>query len=323
MNIHFHKSFIQVAVVFLCVCLSVSCGKSSPEQQKKDINRDSCIIIGLLPALDCVPFYYARENRICERLGLQVKFVFANSQMDLDEYLEKGYVDVAASDIFRTVLQQNKKKNIRFLACSPRKWEVYTNRKLRINKYDHLGDRMIGMARNSVPDYICDSINTKIKPGKGILLKPQINDVFLRLQMLNEGQLDAAILPVPLTEKAKSRKHIKLNPSISQEGLAGFSINARSMERHAKELGLLLKAYNAAVDSLKNNPANGITATLLSRFGMDSIPSSIIKSPLLCHLSSPKSKDISTAVSWAKRRKIAHEGYTGDTLVYQTTSRNK
>lgn len=323
MNIHFHKPFIQGAVALLCICLSLSCSPSSPKQEKKGINRDSYIIIGMLPTLDCVPFYYARENRIYEKLGLQVKFVFANSQMDLDEYLEKGYVDVAASDIFRTILQQNKKKDIRFLACSPRKWEVYTNRKLRINKYDHLGDRMIGMARNSVPDYICDSISTKIKPGKGILLKAQINDVSLRLQMLNEGQLDAAVLPVPLTEKAKARRHIKLKPSFSQEGMAGFSINTKSMKRHAKDVSLLLKAYNAAVDSLKSHPAHGITNTLLSRFGMDSIPSSVIKSPLLCHLSSPKSKDISAAVSWAKRRKFAKKEYTGDTLVYPSTPRNK
>ena len=293
----------------------MSCNKSSSSHKDIIANKDSCIIIGLLPTLDCVPFYYAREKGIYESLGIQVKFVFAKSQMDMDSYLEKGYVDIATSDLFRTILQQNKKKKVKFLTCSSRTWEILGNKKLRINKYQHLNDHMVGMTRNSVLDFLCDSINRISQ--KGILLKPQINDVFLRLHMLNEGQLDAALLPIPITEKAFAQKHTRILPLISQEGLSGFSINSKSMEMHKNKIVLLLEAYNRAVDSLKIANNQSLTPVLLSRFGIDSIPSSIIMSRFLCHLSSPQKKNISTAIRWAKKRKIAGKEYTGDTLVYK------
>ena len=51
---------------------------------------------------------------IYDSLGLYVRLTCMNSQMDLENLLANGKIDIAPSDMFRTIMWQNKRKNIRF-----------------------------------------------------------------------------------------------------------------------------------------------------------------------------------------------------------------
>ncbi len=236
--------------------------------------------------------------------------------MDLEQSLANGKIDVAASDMFRVIMMQNKGKNIKFLASSCREWQLFVNKKRRITKAEQLGDRMIGMTRCSVLDYYCDTISSKIKRNSGLLLKPQINDIFIRQQMLDEAQIDAAFIPLPHNQVSIQKGHNIINSLPYYDGYAGFAINTKRIAPDSPEINLLLKAYNMAIDSIKANPKREIPQEILSHFKLDTISLQMIKSKSLSHIYRPNKKTIESALYWSKKNHFASTVYKTDTLIY-------
>ncbi len=303
-------------VVFLIAVTFCGCQSKSEQQPKETVPVKDTLIIGILPTLDCVPLYMANEYNIYKNLGLYVKFVFMKSQMDIENLLVKNKIDLAPSDLFRTIMWQNKRKDIRFLVSSSREWRVFASKKKRVTKLRQLDDRMIGMTRCSVLDYYCDTISEQIKRSSGLLLKPQINDVFIRLQMMNEGQIDAAILPLPLDKIATEKKHTMISNMAGYDGFAGFVLNNKRMSRRLESVKLFVKAYNMAIDSMKTYPNRELPTYIKQSFQIDSIPLKTIKSKALSHVYHPQETKIASALLWAQKNKFATKTFKSDSLIF-------
>lgn len=309
---HTYYLLIIAATIVFCACNKTQNNAATSSSTK---NNDSCIIIGLLPTLDCIPFYVAREKHIYENMGIDVKYVFLNSQMDIEKYLNEGKIDIGASDIFRTILYQNKHKNIRFLVSSSREWYLCVNKKTRITKTDQLGDRLIASTRQSLLDFYCDSISKGLNKNSGLLLKPQINDIFIRLQMLNENQIDAAVLPYPQSLAALSKGQKKID-ILSSKGFAGFAVSEKRIKKYASRIPDIINGYNMAIDSMKNSPTDPLPSIIKKHFQIDSIPVSAIKSTTFQKLRKPKKTNMNKALLWAKQQKFVANNYSIDTLVH-------
>ena len=308
----------SITAIVLSVLVLNGCRKGGKQSSttQADTAKVNTIIVGVLPTLDCLPFYVANMYDICRPLGLNIKLVYQSSQMDLEQSLINEKIDIAASDIFRVMMMQNKRYNIRFLATSSREWQLYANKKRRITKIDHLGDRMVGMTRCSVLDYYCDTITTRIKKNSGLLLRPQINDVFIRMQMLNEAQFDAAFIPLPLNQIADAKEHTSLGLLQDCDGFTGFAVNCNRIKSKSSHIPILIKAYNMAVDSIKLHPDMKFPAEIIARYKVDSIPYKLIKGKSLSHIYHPSGKKITSALQWVKKNKFAASSYKADTLTY-------
>lgn len=235
----------------------------------------------------------------------------------MDQMIAKGEIDVGATDLFRTILLQNERRPIRFLTSTTREWKLMAAKRLRIQRSDQLGDRMVGMTRHSALDFYCDYLSGQLKKNSGMLLKPQINDVFIRLRMLNDNQLDAAILPYPQSELASQHGNTTLASCNKQtDGFSGFAVYSQIKKAKADQLPLLFKAYNSAIDSIKANPIRKTSPYLLQNFQIDSLDVKLQKSPSFCHAYSPQNKAISEALKWLKAKDRVRKGYSTDTLLY-------
>ena len=312
---------MNIPKLFFCALFltGIMLGCKSDNQQQTTARHaiTDTLIVGIMPTLDCVPIYMARTYNIYDSLGLYVRLTCMNSQMDLENLLANGKIDIAPSDMFRTIMWQNKRKNIRFLASSCREWRLYANKKRRISKVGHLGNRMIGMTRQSVLDYYCDTINSKLMRNSELLLKPQINDVFIRLQMLNEAQLDAIFLPLPLDQLAEEKGHNKISDLKGCDGYAGLAVSCNRIKPNRKAVELFLRAYNMAVDSMKIYAEQPLPKYITTHFNIDSIPLKVIKSKSLSHLYHPETKKIASALLWARKNNFATKAYNTDTLTYK------
>ena len=123
-----------------------------------------------------------------------------------------------------------------------------------------------------------------------LLLKPQINDVFIRLHMLNEAQLDAIFLPLPLDQLAEEKGHNKISDLKGCDGYAGLAVSCNRIKPNRKAVELFLRAYNMAVDSMKIYAEQPLPKYITTHFNIDSIPLKVIKSKSLSHLYHPETK---------------------------------
>ena len=298
--------------IFSCI-LMLACQSKKANTNDIDSINDS-IIIGLLPTTDCLPFYIAQDLGYFDSCQFHVILKDFNSQMDIDESLSENKIHIGTGDLLRTMLLQDKGERVQFLLTSSRKWQLITNKKLRIRHTTQLNDRMVGVARQSIPEYYCDEINNTIKKKTGQLLCPQINDVKIRLQMLYDNQLDAAILPEPMASIAEKQGHTSLPQITEHLHWAGFSVHSQWAKLHKKEIKQIILSYNKAVDYLNKNTTYEAPIRYTNLFSTDSIQQIINRQKNLSHLKEVEEKDISKALKWMKDKKYVRSSYVADTI---------
>ena len=84
-----------------CIALVVACGQSYETKQRmtraeraKLKTADSLALkVGVMPTLDCMPLFVAKERRLFDTLGVDVRLRMRKAQMDIDTALIGGSVE--------------------------------------------------------------------------------------------------------------------------------------------------------------------------------------------------------------------------------------
>lgn len=290
---------------------------NNSDNRQKAVPPQEQLTIAILPTIDCLPLYVASHYGIYDSLGLNIKTVIYESQMDAEQSVINGKNIGCATDIIRTALLQYQKAPLRYLFSSNREWELIANKKLRISKIHQLNNRLIGITRLSTIDFLSDFITAQLKNGQ-LILRPQINNIDTRLQMLENSQIDAAFLPLQRALYARKKGHTLLAIDKSKyDRLAGFAVSAKwtaSKDNQDKAL-LLSKGYDIAVEKLRKNAKSILSDTDLQRFHLKGYESLIQKPRSFAKTTAATTAQMKVALDWLKSKKAISPAFCSDTLL--------
>lgn len=287
-------------------------------QQAQPIEHKADLRLALTPTLDALPFYVAQQEGIYDSLGLKVRIDFYDSQMNAEEALADGKAQVCTSDMFRTAVLQNRRKPVRMLYGTNRRWFLVANKALRVSKIKQISSRMVGATRNSVPAYLCSYFRTQMTTTKGPMLLPQVNSIVVRERMLSENQIDAAVLPQPQALLSCMKGNTKLFASDKKyDGFAGVAVRTEVVNNttQAKKLQTLRKGYNLAVELLTRQDTLNVSDKTLKQFHLAGLTSHIKPKESFAVISDLNTDKARTAVAWLKTQSQVSASYTGDTLL--------
>ena len=252
----------QILLAAMVIMMLAACGQSYKERQRltrqerqRLKTEDSLALkIGVMPTLDCMPLFVAKECGIFDTLGVDVRLRHRNAQMDIDTALIGGSIQGAVSDSVRVERMRKSGTALTTIGRTATSWQLITNRTARLKELSQLGDRMIAMTRYSATDYLTDYVLHNVKT-QATVYRVQINDVPLRLKMLLNNEMDALWLPEPQATTARLHKNVVLWDTEKQRqylGVFAFRNKALSDKRIRKQIDVFLKAYNTACDSLNS-----------------------------------------------------------------------
>ena len=179
-----------------------SCGQT----EKVETDDDSTALkLGVLPTMECLPFYYADSIGLFDSLGVKVKLVTFESAMDADTAFVNGTIDGIVSDLVKACIWQGKGDTAQVAMVGELKMWLITAPKARLLKAESIKEKIIGITRHSSVDYFADKILESVKLQSIDLNKPQINNIRLRGTMVDQDQYDGAILPEPYASEAVAR----------------------------------------------------------------------------------------------------------------------
>lgn len=258
-----------------CIALVVACGQSYETKQRmtraeraKLKTADSLALkVGVMPTLDCMPLYLAKERRLFDTLGVDVRLRMRKAQMDIDTALIGGSVEGAVSDSVRVARMQSRGTALTVLGTTNTSWQLVGNRSARLKEVKQLGDKMVAMTRYSATDFLTDYVLKGVKTTATVY-RVQINDVPLRLQMLLNNEMDALWLPEPQATTAREHGHTVLWDTEKHNlwlGRVVFRDKALGDARVRKQIDVFKKAYNMACDSL-NQRGIAAYADLLMKY---------------------------------------------------------
>ena len=289
-------------VLFIAALLIASCGTSSRErnerhkkQQAENARQDSLAFkVATTPTLDCLPIFIAAEKGIFSSLGVDIRLKEQNAQMDCEEAFCKGKVECMNSDLQRTERLRRQGIHLDYLTSTNAYWQMIGNDKGRITDIKHMGDKMVGMSRYSATDYLSTLAIDSVKLDLPVF-RIQVNDVIVRMMMLLNNELDAAMLTEPQATTARLQKHHVLSDSRHKDICLGVIAMQQHLDDdpHRKEqLDAFIKGYNMACDSV-NEKGLGHYAEVISKY-CHSNAATLHNLPHLSyrHTTPPRQKDI-------------------------------
>ena len=276
-----------------------------------------------MPVHDCLPFYLAECTGIYEGLGLEVRLITYQAQLDIDTAIAKGHVEVAYSDLARAIMLQQDSVDARALAALNGELQLITARRGRIRKLEQLKEKMVAVARHSVTDYWSDRLTDTASLQRADIFRPQINNVRIRTDMLCNGTMDAVFLPEPYASEALLRGN---NLNFTTKGLKPQLVvllatrDAMNDTSRRQQINLLLQGYNQAISLADSLPAmrDSLASVIRSLcLTPDSLVDSLaLRMPRFLPLATPQTADIETVMQWLRSRDKIKKGYQPDSLIW-------
>lgn len=300
-----------IVFFLLAAVIMTGCGQSYEEKQRLSraeqtrLHREDSLAlkIGVMPTLDCLPIYVAKDYGLFDSTKADIRLKPFKAQIDCDAALMKGAIEGCITDIVRGQWMKGKGTALDYVAATNTYWQLISNRLARIRRINQMNDKMIAMARFSstalLADYAVDSAKLKSED----VFKVQINDVNLRLQMLMNNEMDAVLLPEPQATTARLYKNPVLMDSRDKDmwlGVIAFRKKDMKDERRKQQLDVFMKGYNAACDSINKNGLKHYARTIEKYCGTDENTVNALPKIKFRRAETPRQKDIENADKWLK-----------------------
>lgn len=260
--------------------------------------------IAVMPTLDCLPIYVAYDTGIFERESLSVSLIPFTAHMDCDTAIAGGSVHAMPTDLVRAERLIHEGTPLQYLTTTCLGWQLLTAKTARIRKLEQLDDKMLAVTRYSATAMLADQLVDSVKLQTERVFRIQVNDVQVRLNMMETGTMDAMLLPEP---QATVARQLGCNLLYDSEAgsLAMGAIVYRTDTLHLHNLQQQIesfkKAYNEACDSINTRGLDHYRDLITSRCHVqqDIVDSLMLQHPpRYGHVRLPRQKDIDRSKIW-------------------------
>lgn len=234
-----------------------SCGQT----EKVKMDTDSTALkLGVLPTMECLPFYYADSIGIFDSLGIDVKLVTFEAAMDADTAFVNGWIDGIVTDLVKECIWRGNGDTAHVAMVGDLRLWLVTAPKARLLKAESIKEKIIGITRHSSVDYFADKILESVKLQSTELNKPQINNLRLRGLMVDQDQYDGAILPEPYASEAVARgaKRLTGTEDLKLTNLLCVLFNDSVSQVRKDEIQKIRQAYDMAVLALNTDTLSNV-----------------------------------------------------------------
>lgn len=222
---------------------------------------DTPIRVGLLPIIDSVPFYLAEEEGLFEAAGLNVTFETFSSALDRNAALESGAIDGQLADLIATGLINGEQHNVSIVKTTYRATgdvamiALVAGADSGIESPADLEGRSVGISTNSLIEYHLDLYLDEAGLDRDAVEKTEVAAIPVRMELLSQGQLDAAVLPEPLiTLAVNAGGTVILDDRQSRLGMSMLEFNVDYLADHEANVKKFLAVHEEAVQRINANP---------------------------------------------------------------------
>lgn len=317
----------RILLLALLVWLSAACtATGQPEVgQPADQGADALptLRVALLPTTDVVPFYVAQALNAFRANGLNAEAVPVSSAAERDTVIQTGAADCEMTDVQGVVLtnareaqplriiatarQATAEQPLFFLLGAPDR---------AISSPDDLAGANIGTSENTVIDYWFDRVLAAAGVDPANTTRTNVPQLPVRLELLLNNQLDAAILPDPLASLAQLQgATLVLDDTIlPKAAVSVLACRADVIAQQPDAVAAFLAGWDQAVAAINENPAAyadilietaRVPEPLQGQYTLPSFPVEAIPSPA----------QVEDVVAWAVEKRLIDAPIPVDQLI--------
>ena len=298
-------TLLLTGIILCMAACSGGDGNASVSDGKDDTSADSSTLsIAVMPTLDCLPIYVAQRDGLFDRESLSVRLCPFMAQMDCDTAIAGGTVQALVTDLVRGELLSLRGTPLRYVASTDLQWQLLTSKAARIKQLKQLDDKMVAVTRYSATALLADQLVDSAKLVTERVFRIQVNDVLVRLSMMETGVMDAMLLPEPQATVARMLQSNVVYDSSADTlrlGVIAFSEKALADTLRHQQMQAFVRAYDSACDSIAQNGLTYYRDIIADRCHVklavvDSLASQTTMRFL--HAAEPRQSDIDRAKAW-------------------------
>lgn len=303
----------RYSFVILSFFLLLSC-HNKREQHEAYANLQP-LSLGIIPTIDGLPFLVAQEQGYYDSLGLDLSIIKYHSAGERNAAFITQRIDGAITDYTEAIQLHAKGTPLGIVMENNSFLYLISGRSSHIHSLQDLKGKNIAISHNTAAEYMLDQVLAKAHIRPQDINKPEFSRLPLQVGMLQNGQIDAAILPDPFATIAMRNGHNALtNNKKSEISVTGTIFNPHALKEKRREIEVLLKGYNFGVAYMKAHPRNEWKSALTEDIGMSESVIGHIQLPKYKEAKLPSHKDIEATLSWLKQKKLIPEEYNGANL---------
>ena len=263
------------------------------------------LTIGVMGSVDAIPLIIAKEKGYFEAAGVDVNVEVFKAAKDRDAALQAGELDGVACDEVAIAIYQNAGINMKITGVTDGQFALVAGANKGIKQVQDLSGKKIAISENTVIEYTLD----KMLEEKGVdvakVEKVAIPPMPTRLEMLNKGEVDAALMPNPFSDAA-----IKAGGSVIDKVdntgmyIAVTAFKQETIDTKAKEIKAFYNAYNEAVNYLNKTAISDYEDTIIKVVGYPEDMKGNITLPKFRQNQLPKADEIQAVLDWSKEKGI-------------------
>ncbi len=306
----------SLALVVVCLFLFL---KKDPVPETPVERRVSAksLKIGVIPTTECLPFLVADRLGLADSMGLDLHVELFHSCMDADTAFLRHRIDGITTDMVKLGIWGSHGEPVVGVMGGTWHLAALTTRQSRISSPSNLKEKIVAITRNSCLDMYADLMMGKANLESVDLNKPQINDLRIRYRMVEQNELDGAILPPPWSEMCL-RKGCRLISDYSElDGMSNnFALvfNDSLLSRRKADVKKLIKVYNSSVDYIKRHKIFK-SQYFFSLLGIDTYtPPQFLCTERLTHAVPLSEESLEAGLAWSRSRDLVGKERTDSLL---------
>ena len=301
------KAMKYIYLMVLTVLLMAGCDRHKPTADKADDNyqaADSATLkVAVMPTLDCLPLYVAESCGLFEQQGADIRLVPFMAQMDCDTAFARGHVEAMVTDLVRAERLRQQGIKVGYVTATDLSWLLLTAKHARIKQLKQLDDKMIAMTRFSATAMQADQLVDSAGLATERVFRIQVNNVLTRLNMLENGIMDAMLLPEPQATTARLAKHPVVMDSRDKGiwlGVVAARPSCIADNFRQQQVRCFVGAYNAACDSISHFGLQHYAGIIKAYCHVDDATVKALPKILFPHVAAPRQRDIDRThnVTW-------------------------
>ena len=248
------KPSIFKALLLMVFFGLMSCYGNKPEGDgEKRVNKSvytDTLNLSLTAITSCMPLYYAYDRGLFDKQGVLVCLHSFQSQVAADTSL-LGVADAGYSDGYSAAYKKLQAKST-LLIPFQEEWALLSNALLRLKSVNDLQGRVVGLDEKALPAFYLDKalLSTKSKPKD--VMTANIGNYIVLEKMLNNNQVDAALLPQPYLSLAKGHGLRLLYQAVHTSAFPS-GIYLKEGKKNAQLVRIFREVYNQAIDSINKH----------------------------------------------------------------------
>jgi NitT/TauT family transport system substrate-binding protein len=260
--------------------------------------------IGSLPRIYDIIAYAAQQEGIFQKHQLSVEIVSFRSQVEKDNGMLSGNLDGVIEGTYGAVnlnkeAQTSKLIGHNFMAHM---FNLIVSPGSGISNPSQLKGKEIATSTGTIMDYALDKMLTAEGMSLKDVITTNVPNMPLRLEMLAQNKLPAAMFTAPLSDQAIAIGNILLlDDSKEQFGGPGLIFSSEALKNKPEGIERFVQSWQEAVKMINSNPEK-YRSLVVSTAKVPEAIAATYKIPEFPELRLPSEAEINTIVTWMKEK---------------------